>query len=87
MPALPQNAAHCPTACRHRRPERTLLCRTTGLSTVRAIPTHLGEPIRPPPIAPARGPPLGPTPEAARGQPDRQAQPAPAYEFDQRIAW
>jgi hypothetical protein len=59
----------------------------TDPSTVRTILAHLGEPIRPPAIAPARGPPLWDMPEAARGQLDPQAQPAPAYEFDQRVAW
>ena len=33
------------------------------------------------------GPPLWELPDAARDHFDSQAQPAPAYEFDQRIAW
>jgi hypothetical protein len=40
----------------------------TDPSTVRAFLAHLGEPIRPPTIAPARGPPLWDMPEAARGR-------------------
>jgi hypothetical protein len=54
--------------------------------TIREILTHLGEPVDPPRIAPARGPPLW---EAADGQSDDTllAQPIPEYEFDQRIAW
>lgn len=56
----------------------------TDHSTVRAILTPLGEPIRPLAIAPARGPPLW---EAARGPIDPQTQPASAFELDQRIAW
>ncbi len=59
----------------------------TEPSSVRAILAHLGEPIRPPTTAPARGPPLWDLPDAARDQFDSHAQPAPAYEFDQRIAW
>ncbi|MCC6193394.1 MAG: transposase [Burkholderiales bacterium] len=35
----------------------------------------------------ARGPPPWNLPEPARGQLDPQAQPAPAYQFDQRITW
>jgi hypothetical protein len=35
----------------------------------------------------ARGPPLWDMPEAARDQLDPQREPAPAYEFDQRVAW
>ena len=55
--------------------------------TVRAILAHLGEPIRPPVIAPARAPPLWDRPEGGQGDFDPYAQPEPAYEFDQRIAW
>jgi hypothetical protein len=52
---------------------------------IREILTHLGEPVDPPRITPARGPPLW---EAA-GQcgNDLLIQPLPEYEFDQRIAW
>jgi len=56
---------------------------------IRDILEHLGEPTSAPSLAPARGPPLWELPVA--GQPERetdpQAQPAPDYEFDQRIAW
>ena len=38
-------------------------------------------------IAPACGPPLWEMPDAGQGGFDPQAQPAPDYEFDQRIAW
>jgi hypothetical protein len=57
----------------------------TEPTTVRAILDHLGEPIRPSIIAPARGPPLGDVPDAAGDGFDAQAPPAPAYPFDQRI--
>jgi hypothetical protein len=54
-------------------PLRCPLCATpmrivafiTEPTTVRAILDHLGEPIRPPIIAPARGPPPGDVPDAA----------------------
>lgn len=50
---------------------------------------HLGEPTAAPSLAPARGPPLWEL--SAAGQPgqeiDPQAQPAPDFEFDQRVAW
>ncbi|MGH8702563.1 MAG: transposase [Burkholderiales bacterium] len=65
--------------------EMRIVAFITDPGTVRAILAHLGEPIHPPAIAPARGPPLWDMPEAARLDP--HAQPAPAYEFDQRIAW
>jgi Putative transposase/Transposase zinc-binding domain len=55
--------------------------------TVRDILVHLGEPITPPTVAPARGPPLWEMPPAGQREIDPQAQPAPSYEFDQRVAW
>ena len=51
--------------------------------TLRDILVHLGEPTAPPRIAPARGPPLCDLPDAGPGTFDPQ--PAPEYEFDQRI--
>jgi len=59
----------------------------TEAAVVRDILIHLGEPITPPTIAPARGPPLWEMPQAGHRAIDPQAQPAPDYEFDQRIAW
>jgi len=59
----------------------------TAAAVVRDILIHLGEPITPPTIAPARGPPLWEMPRARHRAIDPQAQPAPDYEFDQRIAW
>jgi hypothetical protein len=54
---------------------------------VRQILARLGEPTSPPRLAPARGPPLWEIADAGQGGFDPQAQPAPDYEFDQRIAW
>ncbi len=54
---------------------------------MREILAHLGEPTSPPRMAPARGPPLWEMSDAAPTECDPQAQPAPDYEFDQRIAW
>ena len=59
----------------------------TESGAVRNILAHLGEPTSPPRVAPARGPPLWETPDAGQGESGPQAQPAPDYEFDQRIAW
>jgi len=47
----------------------------------------VGEPTPPPRMAPARDPPLWERTDAGQGQFDPQAQSAPDYEFDQRIAW
>jgi hypothetical protein len=59
----------------------------TEAAPVEQILTHIGEPLRPPPITPARGPPawdddLGPRPDW-----DLIAQPDPGFEFDQRVSW
>ena len=52
---------------------------------VKKILAHLGEPTTAPILAPAHGSLLW---EAARpGGADPFAQPMPAFEFDQRIAW
>ena len=59
----------------------------TNAPTVRAILAHLGGPTAPPRIARARGPPLWDMPDAGAGTLDPQAPPAPAHEFEQRIAW
>ena len=56
---------------------------------IRKILGHLGEPISAPLLAPARGLPLWelPVPDQAAQEIDPQAQPAPDYQFDQRVAW
>lgn len=68
--------------------EMRIIAFITDAPTVRNLLAHLGEPIAPPRIAPARGPPLW---EAAGAEHDLPADPSlptlPAYEFDQRIAW
>jgi hypothetical protein len=52
---------------------------------VREILAHPGEPVDPPRIAPAHGPPLW---EAAGQDGDNLLiQPLPVFQFDQRIAW
>jgi len=48
--------------------------------------TRLGEATSPSRLAPARGPPLWEMPDAGKDPFDPQAQPAPDYECDQRIA-
>jgi hypothetical protein len=59
---------------------------TTETAVVRDMLRGLGEPITPPTVAPARGPPLEAM-AAAGPRESAQVQPAPEYEFDQRIAW
>jgi hypothetical protein len=58
----------------------------TEAVAVRDILAHLGKATSPPRMAPARSPPLWETSDAGRDEFDLQAQPAPDYNFDQRIA-
>jgi hypothetical protein len=57
----------------------------TEAVVVRWILGHLGEPTSPPRLMPSRGPPLWEMHRAEAGEIDPQAQPAPDYQFDQRI--
>ena len=63
----------------------------TKAAVVRDILISLGEPIAPPTIAPARGPPLWAALDDAASDAfppaDTLAPPEPAFVFDQRIAW
>jgi hypothetical protein len=65
--------------------EMRVIAFITDPPTIHDILVHVGEPTAPPRIAPARGPPLGDLPDAGPGSFDPQ--PAPEYEFDQRITW
>jgi len=59
----------------------------TDTSAIRDILLHLGEPTAPPRIAPARGSPLWDLLATGADRGDHHAQPAPAYAFNQRLAW
>lgn len=54
---------------------------------IREILGHLGELTSPPRLMPARGPSLWEIVGVEPDESDPQAQPAPDYEFDQRVAW
>ncbi len=77
-----------PLVCPHCGGEMRIIAFITDASTIRDILVHLGEPTTPPRIAPARGPPLWAATDAEHDPAaDPLLQPAPAFEFDQRIAW
>ena len=76
-----------PLVCSRCGAEMRIIAFITDPSTIRDILLHVGEPTAPPRIAPARGPPLWDLPDARTGDFDPHAQPAPEYEFDQRITW
>ena len=67
--------------------EMRIIAFITEGAVIREILGHLGEPISPPRLMPARGPPLWEMPDSGSNVIDPQAQPAPDYAFDQRIAW
>lgn len=81
-----------PLVCPNCHAPMRIIAFVTDASTVRKILDHLGESTQPPCIAPARGPPLweGATDSERTGNDpewDMSAQPEPAFEFDQSIAW
>ena len=80
-----------PLTCPCCHAEMRIIAFVHDASAVRQVLAHLGEPTRPPRIAPARGPPLweAATAAAARNDPawDHTPPPAPDLEFDQRITW
>jgi hypothetical protein len=59
----------------------------TETVAVRDILVRLGEATWPPRLMPARGPPLWEMLDAGWDEYHLRAQPAPDYDFDQRIAW
>ena len=67
--------------------EMRIIAFITEAVAIRDILSHLGEPTSPPRLLSARGPPLWEMAGVEPDESDPQAQPASAYEFDQRIAW
>jgi hypothetical protein len=86
-----------PLVCPNCRGEMRLIAYLTERSSIEEILTHLGEPIVPPPIAPARALPGFPTDVDQRPPDEALAQSGPAWEigaepvpdidFDQRNRW
>ena len=76
-----------PLVCPQCGGEMKIIAFITEAVAIREILDHLGEPTSPPRLLPARGPPLWEMQGSEMGESDPQAQPAPDYEFDQRIAW
>jgi hypothetical protein len=77
-----------PLVCPVCQSEMRLIVFVTDSASITRILEHLGEPTRPPPLSPARGPPaweevLDQTPAYDPTAPA----PVPEYEFDQREGW
>ena len=75
-----------PPVCPQCGGEMKIIAFITEAVVIREILGHLGEPTSPP-LKPARGPPLWEMQGSESDESDPQAQPAPDYEFDQRVAW
>ncbi len=76
-----------PLTCPNCGADMRIIAFVTDAAPVERILNHIGEPPRPPPIAPARGPPAWEeTPEPVPDW-DLLGQPEPDFEFDQRRAW
>ena len=80
-----------PLRCSQCGGEMRIIAFITAAAVVRECLIPLGQPITPPTIAPARGPPLWAAVDAALidafPPDDTFAPPPPAFVFDQRIAW
>jgi hypothetical protein len=75
-----------PLVCPNCGADMRIIAFVTDTAPVEQILTHIGEPPRPPPISPARGPPAWD--EAPEPMPDWDLlqQPEPDFEFDQRVS-
>jgi hypothetical protein len=76
-----------PLLCPNCGADMRIIAFITEAAPVEQILTHIGEPARPPAITPARGPPAWDDAPEPMPEWDLLAQPAPDFEFDQRVSW
>ena len=76
-----------PLVCPYCGADMRLIAFVVEAAPVERILLALGEPPRPPPITPARGPPAWDDASEPMPEWDRFSQPEPDFEFDQRVAW
>ena len=69
--------------------EMRLIAAVTAPEPVRRILRHVGEPTTPPPISPARSPPLWDSVDWNQTPADdpENGEPAPEFQFDQTVSW
>jgi hypothetical protein len=69
--------------------EMRLFACVTEPEPVQRILLHIGEPATPPPISPARSPPVAEAFDWDQSSADdpEQGEPAPEFEFDQTVNW
>ena len=84
---LARNSEVLPLLCPKCGGEMKIIAFITEAMVIREILGHLGEPTSPPGLLPARGPPLWEMTGIEPGESNTQAQPAPDYECEQRVAW
>jgi hypothetical protein len=80
--------ASLPLVCPNCGADMRIIAFVTETAPVRRILKHVGEPVEPPRISPARGPPAWDDPPVDLG-PDWEAlaQPSPEYVFNQEVQW
>ncbi len=76
-----------PLTCPNCGADMRIIAFITDAAPVERMLTHIGEPPRPPPIAPARGPPAWDDGPALVPDWNLFGQPEPDVEFDQRVSW
>ena len=76
-----------PLVCPSCGADMRLIAFVNDAAPVERFLTHIGGPPHPPPIAPARGPPAWEEDPEPMPDWDLLGQPAPDFEFDQRISW
>jgi len=75
-----------PLICPHCGAQMRMIAAITDQPSIVRILTHIGEPEKPPPITPARGPPEWEWDFDQQSLSDA-VEPIPDFEFDQRISW
>jgi hypothetical protein len=76
-----------PLQCPHCGAEMAIIVFVTSLAQLSRVLAHIGEPARPPPVAPARVSVAWADEGLVVENIDHWAQPMPEYDFDQRASW
>jgi hypothetical protein len=75
-----------PRVCPHWGAPMRIIAFVTDTASVIRLLQPLGEPTRPPPVSPARGPPEGEELDPSPAFDPSAGEPAPAFEFDQTLS-
>ena len=79
----------CPLVCPQCGGELKIVSFLTEADPIQRLLIHIGEPITPPRIAPARAPPDWLEADVDQTTPNdsEEAEPVPEFEFDQTVSW